>query len=63
MGKLGKAPNRTLVSFRRMETIKATIDLPGTFPLLVKKEEDEISRSTMSDRFLNVEDIVTMLRK
>lgn len=26
-----------------METIKATIDLPGTFPLLVKKDEAEIA--------------------
>ncbi len=26
-----------------METIKATIDLPGTFPLLIKKDEAEIA--------------------
>ncbi len=26
-----------------MHTIKATIDLPGTFPLLIKKEEADIA--------------------
>jgi len=26
-----------------MDTIKATIDLPGTFPLLVKKDEADIA--------------------
>lgn len=26
-----------------MQTIKATIDLPGTFPLLIKKDEADIS--------------------